>query len=107
MKPEVRFEIGEATRKLYSRDCKLNAIRLTTEYGATVAQTARAVGLNENTLHCWRKELRWDPQHALHGRGCLKPLQEENRQLQCDNPKLRQEVAFPERLAVWPAREAH
>jgi transposase len=94
-------------RKIYTREFKLNAIRLTTEGGVSVAQAARDLGLNENTLHSWRKQLSKDPQHAFPGKGYLKPLEEENRRLRRDNLKLQQENTFLKRAAVWLAREAH
>jgi len=94
-------------QKTYTREFKLNAIRLTTEGGVTVAQAARDLGLNENTLHSWRKQLSNDPLHAFPGKGHMKPLEEENRQLRRDNQRLQQESTFLKRAAVWLAREAH
>ena len=101
------MSLEKRPRKIYTREFKLNAIRLTTEGGVTVAQAARDLGLNENTLHNWRKQLSKDPRHAFPGKGHMKPLEEENRQLRRDNQRLAQENTFLKRAAVWLAREAH
>jgi transposase len=93
-------------RKTYTREFKLNAIRLTTTGGVTVAQAARDLGICENTLHKWRQEARRDPAGAFPGKGHLKPLEEENRRLRRENRLLQDEVKFLKRAAVWLAREA-
>jgi transposase len=93
-------------RKTYTREFKLNAIRLTSTGGVSVAQAARDLGLCENTLHKWRQEAKRDPEHAFPGKGHLKPLEEENRRLRRENKALADEVKFLKRAAVWLAREA-
>jgi transposase len=93
-------------RKTYTREFKLNAIRLTTAGGVSVAQAARDLGLCENTLHKWRQEAKRDPEYAFPGKGYLKPLEEENRRLRRENKTLQDEVKFLKRAAVWLAREA-
>lgn len=94
-------------RKTYTREYKLAAVRLTTEGGISVAQAARDLGINENTLHKWRQRLAADPQDAFPGKGKLKPRDEELRRLRRENQALRQERDFLKRAAVWLAREAH
>jgi transposase len=93
-------------RKVYTREYKLEAVQLTAGSGRSTAQVARDLGINENTLHNWRKELRRDPEHAFPGKGKLKPQDEELRQLRRENQLLRDEVKFLKRAAVWLAREA-
>jgi transposase len=93
-------------RKTFTREFKLNAIRLTTTGGVSVAQAARDLGINENTLHKWRQAVRQDPGQAFPGKGHLKPIEEENRRLRRENKMLQDEVKFLKRAAVWLAREA-
>jgi transposase-like protein len=45
-------------RKSYTREFKVEAVRLTTEGGVSVAQAARDLSVNENTLHNWRRQFR-------------------------------------------------
>ena len=100
------MSLEKRPRKSYTREYKLNAIRLTTEGGISVAQAARDLGLNENTLHNWRRQYRKDEQDAFPGKGRLKPADEELRRLRRENQTLRNEVKFLKRAAVWLAREA-
>ena len=94
-------------RKVYTREFKLEAVRLASEDGVTVAQVARDLGVNENTLHKWRQQQQEDPEQAFPGKGRLKPQDEELRRLRRENQRLRQEVAFLKKAAVWLAQEAH
>ena len=94
-------------RRVYTRDFKAEAVRLATESGQSIRQVARDLGINENTLWNWRKQLKDDPQAAFPGRGRLKPQDEELRRLRRENQVLRQERDFLKKAAVWLAREAH
>jgi transposase len=40
-------------RNIYSSEFKLSAIELATESDQSIAQTARDLGVNDNTLHNW------------------------------------------------------
>ena len=97
----------EKKRKIYTREFKVEAVRLATETGQKVSQVARDLGLNENTLWRWRRLLKDDPQAAFPGRGRLKPQEEELRRLRRENQILRQERDFLKKAAVWLAQEAH
>jgi transposase len=97
---------GKKPRKVYTREYKIEAVRLTTEGGIPVAQAARDLGINENTLHNWRRQFRqWGAGPAA-GKESLS-LAEENRRLRKDNATLRDERDFLKKAAVWLAREAH
>ena len=52
------METEKKPRKTYTREFKVEAVRLTTEGGIKVAQAARDLGINENTLHIWRRQFR-------------------------------------------------
>ena len=43
-------------RKKYSKEFKQDAVRLVTEQGYSVAESARNLGLNANMLARWKKE---------------------------------------------------
>jgi transposase len=94
-------------RKVYTREFKAEAIRLASQTGQTLSQVARDLGINENTLWRWRKQLKDDPQNAFPGKGRLKPQDEELRRLRRENQILRQERDFLKKAAVWLAQEAH
>lgn len=94
-------------RKVYTREFKLEAVRLANAGGTSIAQVARDLGINENTLHKWRQHAQQDAEQAFPGRGRLKPQDEENRRLRRELQKARQEIAFLKKAAVWLAQEAH
>jgi transposase len=100
------MESTKKPRRAYTREYKIEAVRMTTEGGISVAQAARDLGINENTLHNWRRQFRqWGaPPNA--GKEEL-TVAEQNRRLRRDNAILREERDFLKKAAVWLAREAH
>lgn len=100
------MEPKKKTRKVYTREYKQEAVRLTTEGGISVAQAARDLGINENTLHNWRRQYRQWGASAGAGKEELS-LAEENRRLRREMAILREERDFLKKAAVWLAREAH
>ena len=93
-------------RRTYSREYKIEAVRMTTEGGVSVAKAARDLEINENTLHNWRRQFRqWGAGPAA-GKGDL-TLAEENRRLRKELADTREERDFLKKAAVWLAKEAH
>jgi transposase len=82
--------IGQEARQ-YTREFKFEALKLVTEGGLSVAQTARDLGVSQSVLHRWKRQLPSDPVHAFPGIGHLKPEAEELRRLRLENTRLRQE----------------
>jgi transposase len=70
----------------FSREFKVEAVRLVRERDAGVAQASRDIDAHENVLRKWVKELGADPKQAFPGHGQVKP-----EQLEID--RLRREVA--------------
>ncbi len=68
-------------RRQYTREFKFEAVKLVTEGGLSVAQTARDLGVSQSVLHRWKRQLSSDPIHAFPGVGHLKPEAKELRQL--------------------------
>lgn len=77
--------------KHYSREFKLEAVRLVSEDGISVAQAARDLGVAQSVLWRWKKQFSDDPEHAFPGKGRLKPQDEELARLRRENEILRQE----------------
>ena len=48
-------------RRIFSREFKVEAVRLVGERGVSVAQAARDLDIHENMLRRWAKELTADP----------------------------------------------
>jgi transposase len=77
--------------RIYTRDFKLEAVRLSESTEKTVAQIARDLGLPERVLYRWRRELREQPEQAFPGKGHQSELEEENRRLRRELELLKQE----------------
>jgi transposase len=56
-------------RRRFSRDFKLQAVKLVRERAVTVAQAARDLDVHANALRKWVREQSADPQHAFPGKG--------------------------------------
>ena len=93
-------------RKSYSREFKIEAVRMTTEGGVSVAQAARDLEINENILHNWRQQFRQWGAGPGAGKEALSQAEEIQR-LRRENAKLREERDFLKKAAVWLAKEAH
>jgi transposase len=71
-------------RRSFSREFKLEAVRLGKERGVSVAQAARDLDVHPNVLRLWVKEFSADPRQAFPGRGRMKPEQLEIERLRRD-----------------------
>jgi len=94
------------TRRRFSREFKLEAVRLVDERGVAVAQAARDLDVHENVLRKWVKELAMDPQHAFPGQGQLKPEQAEIERLKKEVAKLKMERDILKKAAAYFAKES-
>jgi transposase-like protein len=63
----------EMQRRKFSREFKLEAVKLVRERGVSVSQAARDLDLHENVLRRWVREQAADPGSAFPGHGVMKP----------------------------------
>jgi len=94
------------TRRTFSREFKLEAVRLVNERGVAVTQAARDLELHENVLRKWVRELVADPQQAFPGQGQMKPEQAEIERLKKEVAKLKMERDILKKAAAYFARES-
>ena len=94
------------TRRQFSREFKLEAVKLVTQRGVSVAQTARDLDVHENVLRKWVREASADPQHAFPGQGVMKPEQAEIEQLRKEVAKLKMERDILKKAAAYFARDS-
>ena len=66
------------TRKKYTKEFKLEAVRLASEPGVSAREIAADLGISESGLHRWKKALSVDGQQAFPGNGRLKADDEEH-----------------------------
>jgi transposase len=92
-------------RRKFSREFKLEAVRLVKERGVAVAQASRDLDLHENVLRKWIPDLAADPRHAFPGHGQMKPEQLEIDKLRREVAKLKAERDILKKAAAYFARE--
>lgn len=60
-------------RRQFTREFKVEAVKLVRERGVSVAQAARDLDVHENQLRKWIKQYHGDPGQAFPGHGNPKP----------------------------------
>jgi transposase len=68
MKSEVVMQ-----RRKFSREFRVEAVKLVRERGVSVARAAVTWASNENVVRKWVKEFGSDPEQAFPGHGHMKP----------------------------------
>ena len=94
------------TRRQFSREFKLEAVKLVKERGVAVAQAARDLDVHENVLRKWIRDAAVDAQHAFPGQGVMRPEQAELERLRKENAKLRMERDLLKKAAAYFAKES-
>ena len=94
------------TRREFSREFKLEAVKLVKERGVTAAQAARDLDVHENVLRKWVRELAANPQQAFPGKGVMKPEQAEIDRLRKEVAKLKMERDILKKAAAYFAKES-
>lgn len=78
-------------RRQFTREFKIEAVRLVRERGVSVAQASRDLDVHENVLRKWIKQFDDDPGQAFPGHGVMKPEQAEIERLRREVQKLKAE----------------
>jgi transposase len=93
----------QPTTKKYSAEFKERAVKLAVESDQSIAQTARDLGVNENTLHTWigtyhraaRQEQQVQDEH----------LYAELKRLRKENARLKEEREIRKKAAAYFAQQ--
>lgn len=93
------------TRRTFSREFKLEAVKLVRDRRVTVAQAARDLDVHENVLRKWVRDFEADPRDAFPGQGKLKPEQEEIDRLRREVSKLKAERDILKKAAAYFAKD--
>ena len=73
--------MSQRKRKTYSKEFKLEAVRLITNKGYSIAEASRNLGVEYSVLRRWKKQFEQDLELAFPGKGRQKPHDEELRHL--------------------------
>ena len=93
------------SRRTFTREFKLEAVRLVEEEGRTIASVSRELGIGAGLLGRWRKQLAEDGGESFPGKGRLKASDDEIRRLEREVRRLRQENEFLKKTAAYFARQ--
>lgn len=92
-------------RRSFSREFKVEAVRLVRERRVSVAQAARDLDVHENLLRKWVKQLAEDPLEAFPGHGKMKAAEAEIAQLKREVQKLKAERDILKKAAAYFAKD--
>lgn len=92
-------------RRVFSREFKVEAVRLVRERGVKVRQVAKDLGIHENVLRTWMKALAADEEQAFPGRGRMKPDDAEVARLRRELAKTRTERDILKKAIAFFAKE--
>ena len=96
-------------RRSYTREFKVEAVRLVTVKGMSVAEAARSLGIGENLLRNWKQALEQEDkgeQEAFPGHGNRPALEAEIQKLKAENARLKMERDLLKKATAFFAREA-
>ena len=101
----IELEVHMEKRK-FSREFKIEAVRLITERGVSVAQASRDLDVHATVLRKWVKAFSVDPKDAFPGKGQMKPEQLEIDRLRKEVAKLKAERDILKKAAAYFARDS-
>jgi len=85
--------MSKKPRNFYSRDFKIEAVKLITEHGYKASDAAKRLGVSLSALGKWKYELETEgtPEAAFPGKGHLKPVDAELKNLRNELEKVKRE----------------
>jgi transposase-like protein len=92
-------------RRRFTREFKLEAVRLIRDRGVSYAQASEDLKVHATQLRNWVKALAGDPQHAFPGQGQMKPEQLEIARLKREVIRLKAERDILKKAAAYFAKE--
>ena len=94
------------TRNIYTKEFKIQAVALLEQPGKTVGQVAKELGIKENNLHNWRKQLRIKQEKAFPNETQFDEKELELRRLKSRILELEEEREILKKAAAFFARES-
>jgi transposase len=93
-------------RKHYSKQFKIDAVKLITEQGFNVSEAARNLGIHHSSLRRWKRQLESDGNQAFPGKGNLSAEKQELDRLRKENKRLRMEREILKKATAFFAKES-
>ena len=96
----------KAGRRTFTREFKLEAVRLSMEEGRAGSDVAKELGIHPNVLYRWRKEFLEDSEDSFPGQGKLKASDEEVARLRREVALLREDREILKKALVFFSKES-
>ena len=93
-------------RRRFSREFKIEAVRLASQEGVPVSQVARDLGVGATVLRRWRVQYEAAREHAFGGPGRMSPRDAELVSLKRELARVKRERDFLKSAAVFFAKES-
>jgi transposase len=93
-------------RKKFSKQFKIDAVKLVTEQGYNISEAARNLGIHHSSLRRWKKQFETSGNQAFPGKGHMSPEKEELERLRKEVKKLRMEREILKKAAAFFANES-
>jgi len=93
-------------KKSYSKQFKIDAVKLVTEHGYKISEAARNLDIHPNVLWHWKNQFKTDSDQAFPGKGHTTPEREELNRLRKENERLRMEREILKKAAAFFAKES-
>ncbi len=93
-------------RREYTKEFKVEAVRLVAEQGYTYTEAGRNLGVHPSLLRRWRTQMEEEGKEAFPGKGHMNPEQEELRRLRRENKELRMEREILKKATAFFAKES-
>ena len=90
----------------YSKQFKVDAVKLVTEQGYNVSEAARNLGIHHSSLRRWKKQLETDGNQAFPGKGHMTAEKDELYRLRKENKRLRMEREILKKATAFFAKES-
>ena len=93
-------------RRRFSKQFKMDAVKLVTKQGYKVSEAARNLGIHHSSLRRWKKQFETNGNQAFPGKGHMSPEKEELDRLRKEVKKLRMEREILKKAAAFFANES-
>jgi transposase len=92
-------------RQRFTREFKLEAVRLLEQSDKPIAELARELGIRRNLLYKWQESLSSKGEAAFPGAGRKRDYEEENARLRQELERVKEERDILKKAAAYFARE--
>jgi transposase len=93
-------------RKTYSKQFKIDAVKLVTEQGYKLSEAARNLDIHPVVLGRWKQQNEAEGTDAFPGKGNMPPEKEELYRLRKENKRLRMEREILKKATAFFAKES-